>query len=81
MLDILEKFLIRKGYSSSRLDGSTPMNCRQSLVDEFNSSPSKQVVYFENLSNIYQFSVIESYCFQDLLLNASIAMIGIPYLN
>ncbi|KAJ8643936.1 hypothetical protein MRB53_005684 [Persea americana] len=43
MLDILEKFLIRKGYSSSRLDGSTPMNCRQSLVDEFNSSPSKQV--------------------------------------
>lgn len=84
MLDILEKFLIRKGYSSSRLDGSTPMNCRQSLVDEFNSSPSKQVVYFENLSNIYQFSVIEFILFSgfwDLLLNASIAIIGIPYLN
>lgn len=43
MLDILEKFLIRKGYCFSRLDGSTPSNVRQSLVDEFNSSPSKQV--------------------------------------
>ncbi|KAM0025907.1 putative DNA helicase chromatin remodeling SNF2 family [Helianthus debilis subsp. tardiflorus] len=43
MLDILEKFLIRKGYDFSRLDGSTPTGMRQSLVDNFNSSPSKQV--------------------------------------
>ncbi|KAL0405098.1 UNVERIFIED_CONTAM: Switch 2 [Sesamum latifolium] len=43
MLDILEKFIIRKGYSFSRLDGSTPASQRQSLVDDFNSSPSKQV--------------------------------------
>ncbi|WOL07703.1 switch 2 [Canna indica] len=43
MLDILEKFLIRKGYCFSRLDGSTPMSLRQSLVDDFNKSPSKQV--------------------------------------
>ncbi|KAL7137046.1 hypothetical protein ABFS83_10G068000 [Erythranthe nasuta] len=43
MLDILEKFIIRKGYSFSRLDGSTPTGLRQSLVDDFNSSPSKQV--------------------------------------
>ncbi|XP_062152558.1 switch 2 isoform X2 [Alnus glutinosa] len=43
MLDILEKFLIRRGYCFSRLDGSTPSNLRQSLVDDFNSSPSKQV--------------------------------------
>ncbi|CAD5187037.1 unnamed protein product [Musa acuminata subsp. malaccensis] len=43
MLDILEKFLIRKGYCFSRLDGSTPMSIRQSLVDDFNKSPSKQV--------------------------------------
>ncbi|XP_023645518.1 switch 2 isoform X2 [Capsella rubella] len=43
MLNILEKFLIRKGYSFSRLDGSTPTNLRQSLVDDFNASPSKQV--------------------------------------
>ncbi|CAA7035167.1 unnamed protein product [Microthlaspi erraticum] len=43
MLDILEKFLIRKGYSFGRLDGSTPTNLRQSLVDDFNASPSKQV--------------------------------------
>ncbi|XP_065876796.1 switch 2 [Euphorbia lathyris] len=43
MLDILEKFIIRKGYNFSRLDGSTPTNLRQSLVDDFNSSPSKQV--------------------------------------
>lgn len=45
MLDILEKFLIRKGYSFSRLDGSTPTGLRQSLVDDFNSSPSKQVQF------------------------------------
>ncbi|KAG1347415.1 Switch 2 [Cocos nucifera] len=43
MLDILEKFLIRRGYCFSRLDGSTPMSLRQSRVDEFNRSPSKQV--------------------------------------
>ncbi|KAJ7981486.1 Switch 2 [Quillaja saponaria] len=43
MLDILEKFLIRKGYCFSRLDGSTPTNLRQFLVDDFNSSPSKHV--------------------------------------
>ncbi|KAK1279882.1 DNA repair and recombination protein RAD54 [Acorus gramineus] len=43
MLDILEKFLIRKGYCFSRLDGSTPMNSRQFIIDEFNTSPSKQV--------------------------------------
>lgn len=45
MLDILEKFLIRKGYSFARLDGSTPTNLRQSLVDDFNASPSKQVPF------------------------------------
>lgn len=43
MLDILEKFLIRRGYGFSRLDGSTPTNMRQTLVDDFNSSLSKQV--------------------------------------
>lgn len=45
MLDILEKFLIRKGCCFSRLDGSTPTGLRQSLVDDFNSSPSKQVAF------------------------------------
>ncbi|GAB2274783.1 Swi5 complex subunit Swi2 [Dionaea muscipula] len=43
ILDILEKFFIRKGYCFSRLDGSTPIGLRQTLVDDFNSSPSKQV--------------------------------------
>ncbi|KAK4368950.1 hypothetical protein RND71_012742 [Anisodus tanguticus] len=43
MLDILEKFVTRKGYGFSRLDGATPTGLRQSLVDDFNSSPSKQV--------------------------------------
>ncbi|KAM7249321.1 hypothetical protein ACFE04_016394 [Oxalis oulophora] len=43
MLDILEKYIIRKGYSFSRLDGSTLASTRQSLVDDFNSSPSKKV--------------------------------------
>lgn len=43
MLDILDRFLVRKAFSYSRLDGSTPMGMRQTLVDEFNNSPSKQV--------------------------------------
>ncbi|KAG0630503.1 hypothetical protein M758_1G182900 [Ceratodon purpureus] len=43
MLDILDRFLVRKAYSYCRLDGSTPMGMRQTLVDEFNNSPSKQV--------------------------------------
>ncbi|KAG6554606.1 hypothetical protein Mapa_003624 [Marchantia paleacea] len=43
MLDILDKFLIRKGYCFSRLDGSTPMSARQSMVEDFNTSPSKQI--------------------------------------
>lgn len=43
MLNILEKFLTRRGYSYLRLDGSTPTGLRQSLVNDFNSSPSKQV--------------------------------------
>ncbi|XP_074264041.1 switch 2-like [Silene latifolia] len=43
MLDILEKFMMRKGYFYTRLDGSTPTGVRQSLVNDFNSSPSMQV--------------------------------------
>eukprot|EP00850_Spirogloea_muscicola_P018883 SM000178S03448 [mRNA] locus=s178:15812:21737:- [translate_table: standard] len=43
MLDILDRFLIRRGYSFLRLDGGTPMAARQAMVDEFNSSPSIQV--------------------------------------
>ncbi|KAH9608995.1 hypothetical protein KSS87_022694 [Heliosperma pusillum] len=43
MLDILEKFMTRKGYFYTRLDGSTPTGVRQSLVNDFNSSPSMQV--------------------------------------
>lgn len=52
MLDILEKFIIRKGYSFSRLDGSTPTSLRQSLVDDFNSSPSKQVSFWSHNSSL-----------------------------
>lgn len=56
MLDILEKFLIRKGYSFARLDGSTPTNLRQSLVDDFNASPSKQVFINQTLYKRDRFS-------------------------
>lgn len=43
MLNILDRFLVRRGYCFSRLDGSTPMSSRQTTVDEFNGSPTKQV--------------------------------------
>ena len=40
LLDILEKFLVRKGYVFSRLDGATQQRHRQAVVDEFNRSES-----------------------------------------
>ncbi|KAF3939370.1 hypothetical protein ABW19_dt0207614 [Dactylella cylindrospora] len=43
MLDILEKFMKKLGYSYLRMDGSTNIKTRQSLVDRFNSDPNLQV--------------------------------------
>ncbi|GBG70867.1 hypothetical protein CBR_g8167 [Chara braunii] len=43
MLDILTQLMDRRGYRYARLDGSTPMSTRQSLVNQFNSSPSQQL--------------------------------------
>lgn len=37
MLDILEKFIKREGYSYRRMDGTTPIQNRMGLVDEFNA--------------------------------------------
>lgn len=72
MLDILEKFLIRKGYCFSRLDGSTPANARQTLVDDFNSSPSKQVkICAEN----HVIGSLNYNCWCALIIS------GFPYIN
>ena len=43
MLDILEAFVISRGYSFSRLDGATSQRERQALVDEFNRDATKKV--------------------------------------
>lgn len=40
MLSIVENVVVKKGYSFLRLDGNTPTASRQSLVDQFNHSPS-----------------------------------------
>ncbi|KAF9997720.1 DNA repair protein rhp26, partial [Modicella reniformis] len=37
MLDILEKFIKNKGYVYRRMDGTTPIQNRMGLVDEFNA--------------------------------------------
>ncbi|KAF9102721.1 hypothetical protein BGX29_004241 [Mortierella sp. GBA35] len=37
MLDILEKFIRQEGYSYRRMDGTTPVQHRMGLVDEFNA--------------------------------------------
>ena len=44
MLDILEKF-IRSigGFNCRRMDGTTPIQARQGLVDEFNNNPDAHV--------------------------------------
>nr|GMC72791.1 switch 2 [Ipomoea batatas] len=62
MLDILEKFLIRKGYCFSRLDGSTPTGLRQSLVDDFNSSPSKQVFLISTRAGGLGLNLVSANC-------------------
>ncbi|KAK6520601.1 hypothetical protein TWF506_000853 [Arthrobotrys conoides] len=42
MLDILQKF-VKKKYRYLRLDGSTDIKLRQSMVDQFNNDPTLQV--------------------------------------
>ncbi|KAF9346592.1 hypothetical protein BGX34_003776 [Mortierella sp. NVP85] len=37
MLDILEKFIQSEGYTYRRMDGTTPIQSRMGLVDEFNA--------------------------------------------
>ncbi|KAF9582018.1 hypothetical protein BGW38_000769 [Lunasporangiospora selenospora] len=37
MLDILEKFIRKEGYEYRRMDGTTPIQNRMGLVDEFNA--------------------------------------------
>lgn len=39
MLDILEEVMATLGISYLRLDGSTHVNDRQGLIDEFNDNP------------------------------------------
>lgn len=41
MLDIVESYLIHKGYDYHRLDGTTKQNERQKIIDSFNSGASK----------------------------------------
>ena len=36
MLNILEKFVVSKGYTYFRLDGSTPVASRQGLIKKYN---------------------------------------------
>lgn len=45
-LDILATFIGSLGYSHLRLDGSTPPNKRQELVDRFNRSPKSNSFVF-----------------------------------
>jgi len=44
MLDILEKFISSMGgFNHRRMDGTTPIQTRQSLVDEFNNNPDAHI--------------------------------------
>eukprot|EP01135_Chromosphaera_perkinsii_P008600 Nk52_evm42s1401 gene=Nk52_evmTU42s1401 len=36
MLDLIEAFVVEKGYTFRRMDGNTNINQRQALIDEFN---------------------------------------------
>ncbi|KAL3112868.1 hypothetical protein niasHT_015574 [Heterodera trifolii] len=39
MLSIIESFVITEGYSFLRMDGTTPIGSRQTLVEQFNKDP------------------------------------------
>lgn len=41
MLNILESVVLRRGYSYTRLDGSTTREDRQRMVDDFNNNVSQ----------------------------------------
>lgn len=45
MLNVLEDYLVWKGYKYSRLTGSTPQDTRQQLIDEFNSPGSETFIF------------------------------------
>ena len=50
MLNILEKFVVLKGYTYFRLDGSTPVASRQGLIKKFNEVKVESVVVVISLS-------------------------------
>uniref|UniRef100_A0A8D8B5T0 SWI/SNF-related matrix-associated actin-dependent regulator of chromatin subfamily A member 5 n=1 Tax=Culex pipiens TaxID=7175 RepID=A0A8D8B5T0_CULPI len=45
MLNILEDYLVWKGYKYSRLTGTTPQETRQQMIDEFNSPGSETFIF------------------------------------
>ena len=50
MLNILEKFVVSKGYTYFRLDGSTPVASRQGLIKKYNEVKVESVVVVISLS-------------------------------
>ena len=50
MLNILEKFVVSKGYTYFRLDGSTPVASRQGLIKKYNEVKVESVVVLISLS-------------------------------
>ena len=50
MLNILEKFVVSKGYTYFRLDGSTPVASRQGLIKKYNEVKVELVLVVISLS-------------------------------
>jgi superfamily II DNA/RNA helicase len=45
MMNILESFFTREGHAYLRLDGSTPVQDRQGLIDKYNESPDNYFIF------------------------------------
>jgi SWI/SNF-related matrix-associated actin-dependent regulator of chromatin subfamily A member 5 len=45
MLDILEDYLLMRGYKYCRLDGETELEEREQMINEFTSSGSKTIIF------------------------------------
>lgn len=45
MLDILEDYLLMRGYKYCRLDGETELEEREQMINEFTSAGSKTIIF------------------------------------
>jgi hypothetical protein len=62
VLDILELYLSHLGYSFVRLDGQTPVNTRQDIIDKYNKEKVSCIVSTSYVLIIQRLNFTEHFC-------------------